>query len=377
MKLFVDADYIVYKACAGATEYGESMNRFVIDGTENPGEYCIYYLLQENTACDSNTGCAGQFESSAVMSVNVWDLHYTYPTGTGGDARDWFGPNNSVYGFSAPYYTGMVAVPGTPTPFDNTPVGIEFNQFATNPTTLGFPIGSNTTDFRTTISTQSTSIVTMGTVLNQMSIGQAITLPNSASPSAIIDYVSAINVSGDAAKFSTANAYTFTPGDVIQLGTNTAAGNYPITVQDFAFSTSGSPPSFSPNLGILYSNVGWVEGLRLLYYDTDLTIPFQPQRPNSNYLLKGGFGPGITNNDGKWNNVSNSNFICNKGYHNLQSPQNYFDPTQMENYYWSTVHIGAGGRVEADSSTGWFTRPRLIWGSTNTGISRPLYMYSN
>jgi hypothetical protein len=217
----------------------------------------------------------------------------------------------------------------------------------------------------------------MGTVLNQMSIGQAITLPNSASPSTIIDYVSAVNVSGDAAKFSTANAYTFTPGDVIQLGTNTAAGNYPITVQDFAFDTSGSPPSFSPNLGILYSNVGWVEGLRLLYYDTDLTIPFQPQRPNSNYLLKGGFGPGITSNDGKWNNVSSSNFICNKGYHNLQTPQNYFDPTQMANYYWSTVHIGAGGRVEADSSTGWFTRPRLIWGSTNTGISRPLYMYSN
>ena len=281
---------------ANATEYADVSSRFILDGTENPGEYFIYFEMDTNMGSSSFNGCYGQGYNDGTFSVEVQDANYNYPQGPGTAPQRWWGPTvggqNSING-DAVYRTGLVKYPG----FNTDPVGIEFTNSSPDPQDWPFPtIYQDPSDppsvdsWTTTAGAQTGLTLQLGTVIDQVSVGQDITLPNSATPNTIVAYVAGVT-DGNPMSISLSNSYTFTNGEDIAFGQGRSWNNYKVSTNP-------------ANSGALYGNSGYPENLKSLYYDSSLTTPFQPVRADRYYSLQGGDAT---------LSISSSNYFENRG----------------------------------------------------------------
>ena len=343
---------------SNATATAEVSTRFVLDGNENPGEYFIYFEMDTNIGASFN-GCYGAGYNDGGFDVQVMDANYNYPNGPGTEPQRWWGPTiggvSSVYG-DAVYSTGMVKYPG----FNTDPVGIELTFTTPNPQGWPFPtIYQDPADppsidsWTTTAGAQTGLTLQLGTVIDQVSVGQGITLPNSASPSTVVAYVAGVT-DGNPMSISLSNQYPFTNGETIAFGQDRPWNAYKL-----------QSPS-APQQGAVYGNSGWAENLKSLYYDTNLTTPFQPVRPDRFYTISGGQAS---------LSISSSNFYANRGIGGWSGGG---VPAQYNGANWENlqatpsvqVRLSSQGKLIADGA-GIFKRymqdnanssnPYLIW----------------
>ena len=300
---------------ANATQYAEVSTKFVLDGNENPGEYFIYFKMDDLTS--SAIGCFGDGSNTGSMDVSFRDANYNYPNGPGTAPVRWWGPTiggeSSVYG-DAIYRTGLVKYPG----FNDDPVGIEFDNSSTNPQDWPFPTIKQTSQnlpsidsWKTTAGAQTGLTLQLGSVVDQVSVGQGITLPNATPPTTVVAYVAGVT-DGNPMSISLSNSYPFTNGEDIAFGQNVTWENYKL-------------PIGAGNNGYLYANSGWAENLKSLYYDNSLTTPFQPVRENRYYSLSGG--------QASLTVASPGNYVNNRGLGGWQSgatPPNYINGANWE-----------------------------------------------
>ena len=350
-----------------ATATAEVSTKFVLDGNENPGEYFIYFEMDTNFGAFSFNGCYGSGYNDGGFDVQVWDANYNYPNGAGTEPVRWWGPTiggvSSVFG-DAIYATGLVKYPG----FNTDPVGVEFTFSTPNPQGWPFPtIYQDPADppsvdsWTTTAGAQTGLTLQLGTVIDQVSVGQGITLPNSANPNTVVAYVAGVT-DGNPMSISLSNQYTFTNGETIAFG------------QDKSWTAYKMQSPTAPQQGTLYGNSGWAENLKSLYYDTNLTTPFQPVRPNRFYSLSGGQAS---------LSISSANFSSNRGIGDWTSGA---VPSVFSGANWEQINatpsvqvrLNSQGKLIADG-TGVFKRymqdksnsinPYLIWAPRHAILS--------
>ena len=225
---------------------------FILDGTKNPGEYCIVYRFESGEGAaavggSESTGWASQpfystgSQDNGDIVIGTRDYNFEYTVDPAGVLR--FAPGAST---AAQY----VINPSITTPSGAYSVGYTTQSQATS----DVPFADNSYNSSTTFPLGSLNII-LTNVTNPISPYLEI---SSGGIFALGTYIAAINVDGNPNKITISQplAGTLSPSDVITIGRPSLSG---------PFDSTGV---------IVYSTQGSVNGVSQLFTNADCTDPY-------------------------------------------------------------------------------------------------------